>query len=133
MTAVDRDTRCIVGWAVLEKRMYETMQPVIDRAPPARHYFSDDFKTYRQLLYLGGHHIPIPGGKTETYSVEGNNADLRHYLARLRRRSRCFSRCLDALRRAIKLFVYHYNRRQLYIQQFPDYAAYPSDFVSIRI
>ncbi len=28
------------------------------------------------------------------------------------RRSRCFSRSLEALRRAIRLFVYYYNQRQ---------------------
>jgi IS1 family transposase len=30
--------------------------------------------------------------KSQTYSVEGSNADFRRYLARLRRRSRFFSR-----------------------------------------
>lgn len=32
--------------------------------------------------------------KGETYSVEGDNAGLRHYMARLTRRSRCFSKCI---------------------------------------
>jgi insertion element IS1 protein InsB len=49
--------------------------------------------------------------KSQTSSVEGTNADLRHYLARLARRSRCFSRCLEALRRAVDLFVRFYNAR----------------------
>jgi insertion element IS1 protein InsB len=62
--------------------------------------------------------------------VEGVNADLRHYLARLRRKSRCFSRCIHALRRAVRLFVYAYNQRQLYRWRFPAYAAFPMDFVS---
>jgi hypothetical protein len=52
--------------------------------------------------------------KSETYRVEGDNAELRHYLARLARRSRYFSRCVDALRAAIKLFVFAWNSRQLY-------------------
>ena len=50
-------------------------------------------------------------GKSETYSVEGGNADLRHYLARLGRQSRCFSRCFEALRRAVFVFVHCYNER----------------------
>jgi insertion element IS1 protein InsB len=66
--------------------------------------------------------------KSETYSVEGANADLRHYLARLRRRSRCFSRCEKALRNAVKLFVFAYNQRQLYKQQFPNYSPPLMDF-----
>ncbi|MBP9502950.1 MAG: IS1 family transposase [Candidatus Promineofilum sp.] len=36
--------------------------------------------------------------KSETYSVEAGNAELRHYLARLGRKSRCFSRSIKALR-----------------------------------
>ena len=44
--------------------------------------------------------------KRETFRVEGDNAELHHYLARLGRRSRCFSRCFHALRRPVPLFVY---------------------------
>jgi hypothetical protein len=61
--------------------------------------------------------------KSETYSVEGTNADLRHYLARLARRSRCFSRCLNALTRAVGLFMLFYNARQLRRRQYPRYPA----------
>jgi hypothetical protein len=61
--------------------------------------------------------------KSQTYSVEGTNADLRHYLARLARRSRCFSRCIHALRRAVDLFVRFYNARQLKKRKYPRYSA----------
>ena len=60
---------------------------------------------YRQAQYA------IAPGKSQTYSVEGVNADLRHYLARLGRRSRCFSRSVVALARAVALFAYCYNAR----------------------
>jgi hypothetical protein len=62
--------------------------------------------------------------KSQTYSVEGSNADLRHYLARLRRASRSFSRCFKALTRAVELFVYFYNQRQSKKRRFPKYPAY---------
>jgi len=61
--------------------------------------------------------------KSETYSVEAVNADLRHYPARLGRRSRCFSRCIRALRRAVDLFVRCYNARQLRKRKYPQYPA----------
>ena len=48
-----------------------------------------------------------------SFAHEGMNADLRHYLTRLVRRSRCFSRCIHALGRAVDLFVRCYNARQL--------------------
>jgi hypothetical protein len=80
------------------------------------------------------HCFIIPGfiwhspDKSQTYLVEGDNAELRHYLARLARRSRCFSRCLVALTRSIKLFVYAWNRRQLHKKAFPNYHAHLMDF-----
>jgi IS1 family transposase len=51
--------------------------------------------------------------KTQTYTVDGGNADLRYDLARLGRKARCFSRCSVALRRALKRFVWCYNQRQV--------------------
>ena len=51
-------------------------------------------------------------GKEEPYTSESLQANLRTYLKRLARRSRCFSRSLEALRRAVRLFVYSYNHRQ---------------------
>jgi DNA polymerase III alpha subunit len=68
-------------------------------------------------------------GKTETYSVEADNAELRHYLARLARRSRCFSRCPEALKAALKLFMYCFNQRQLHKQRFPNYPAHVYQFI----
>ena len=61
--------------------------------------------------------------------MEADNAELCHYLARLGRKSRCFSRAIDALRCAVKLFVYAWNRRQLHKQAFPRYACHIMDFV----
>ena len=67
--------------------------------------------------------------KSETYRVEGDNAEIRHYLARLVRRSRCFSRCIHALRRAIKLFVHVWNQRQLHRKRYPAYPCHLIEFV----
>ena len=67
----------------------------------AEQYYSDGFPTYQTLVSYPGHHAVMPG-KSQTYSVEADNAELRHYLARLGRRSCCFSRSIDALRRAVR-------------------------------
>jgi len=93
-----------------------------------RGYYSDAFALYERLVYYPGHHAVAPG-KSQTYSVEADNAELRHYLARLGRRSRCFSRSIVALRRAVKLFVHAWNRRQLHKRLYPDYACHVIDFV----
>jgi IS1 family transposase len=63
MTLVERSTRCIVGWAMGEERREAVLQAIVDIAPQALIYFSYSFPTYDAL----------------TYSVEGNNADLRHF------------------------------------------------------
>ncbi len=80
------------------------------------------------MVYYPGHHAVAPGTR-QTYSVEADNAALRHDLARLRRKSRCFSRSIDALRRAVKLFVYAWNRRQLHKRAYPAYTCHVMDFV----
>jgi len=97
------------------------VQRVIDSAPHAARYFSDAFNTYRELCWWGEQASMYE--KSETYSVEGDNAELRHYLARLARRSRCFSKCINALTRAADLFVRFYNARQMKKRKCPRYPA----------
>jgi len=101
---------------------------MIDDAPKAKWYYSDAFDAYNRLWYHFGRYA-VSNGKEDTYSVEACNAELRHYLARLARSSRCFSRCPYALECAIRLFVYCFNSRQLYRQRFPAYPAHVNDFL----
>ena len=122
MMAVSRYSRLIVGVRVLWERSWEQMQALADTLPPANCYCTDDLTVYKELVWPdcpdyewgdegSSEHI-ISYGKEETHTIEGVNADLRTYLGRLKRRSRCFSRCIEALRRAVRLFVWHYNQRQ---------------------
>ncbi|MFV0400764.1 MAG: hypothetical protein ACK5LX_09145, partial [Oscillospiraceae bacterium] len=48
--------------------------------------------------------------KSDTYTVEGINADLRHYIPTLARKSRCFARSIDSLRAVIAVFIDAYNK-----------------------
>lgn len=73
---------------------------------------------------------PSAIGKVDTYSVEADYAELRHYLARLARKSRCVSCCPYVLECALRLFVFCFNSRQLYKQRFPNYTSHVMDFVS---
>jgi IS1 family transposase len=81
---------------VVWERTIEKMQQVVDQGPAAKMYHSDAFPIYNLLGYYPGRYT-VSEGKTDTYSVEGDNAELRHYMARLARKSRCFSRCPHAL------------------------------------
>ena len=109
------------------ERTPAVLQGVIDRAPHAPRCFSDAALVYRELSYRGAHTSMY--NKSETYSVEAVNADLRHYLARLGRRSRCFSQCIPALKRAVDLFVRCYNARQLRKRNYPRYPASLATFI----
>ena len=100
------------------------MQDILFETVQGSAYYSDLFSAYQTVLYWPAIHHPMPD-KSETYSVEGDNAELRHYLTR---RSRCFSRCEKALRKAVKIFVFAFNRRQLFKQQYPKYPAHIINF-----
>jgi len=129
---VDRQTRCILGWKLVWERTQESLQDLVDEAPKAKSYTSDGFDLYALLWYHLGSYEVSPG-KTETYSVEAGNAELRHYLARLARSSRCFSRCPYALACAIRWFVFCFNQRQLKQRSFPNYASHLLDFVYLPL
>lgn len=88
---------------------------------------SDAFPAYDNLYY--GAPYEMRSDKKETYSVEAVNADLRHYLKRLARKSRCFSRRLDSLLKNLRIFAYCYNQRQLMKQKYPQYNLSLIDFL----
>lgn len=108
-------------WKVAWERSQAVMQAIVDHAPKAKWYFSDAFDVYASLWYHWGR-CAVSEGKSDT---EGDNAELRHYLARLARSSRCFSRCPYA----VCLFVYYFNQRQLKKHRFPKYTFHIIDFV----
>ena len=109
------------------KRTQENMQACLDRALGARRYYSDAFPIYEKLYY--GAPFELLKNKSETYSVEAVNADMRHYMKRLARKSRCFSRHIQALKKNMQLFVHCYNKRQIMKRSFPKYSHHLIDFL----
>jgi IS1 family transposase len=104
----------LLSWQIVHERTFESLQPVMDKVPRScERVYSDGLNTYTTLIYFGAVH-EAHTNKSQTYSVEGSNAEIRHYLARLHRRSRCFCRSVQSLKRAFWLFAYCYNRRALY-------------------
>ena len=82
---------------------------MVDNAPPAQSYCSDGWFGYIDVVYPG-RHIRNTQDKSDTFTVEGVNADLRHYIPILARHSRCFARTLETLRSVVEVFVDAYNR-----------------------
>jgi IS1 family transposase len=104
------------------------LQALADDAPQAHWYYSDELVAYQDLAFDSGIHFAMPD-KSQTYSVEGDNAELRHYLAHLVHTARQFSPHIDALCAAVRLFVFYRNHRQLYKPP-SNYPSHLFEFVS---
>jgi insertion element IS1 protein InsB len=100
------------------------MQPFADTLPAVGRYCTDGAAVYGEVIWPEDAWHVVSIAKEETFTIEGINADLRTYLGRLKRRSRCFSRSLEALRRAVRLFVWHYNRRQRVLNRNPKLRSH---------
>ena len=105
---VSRLPRQIVGIDAAFDKSPERIQALVDDAPPAENYATDGFWGYVDVVYPGKH-IRNVSNKNDTFTVEGVNADLRHYIPLLRRRSRCFPRKLETLKAVLKVFADAYN------------------------
>jgi IS1 family transposase len=109
MTMVSRNPRQIVGFDVALDKSPERIQQIVDNSPPANMYYTDGYLGYVDVVYPGKH-IRNIHDKSNTHTVEGVNADLRHYIPVLRRRSRCFARKLETLQAVVEVFVDAYNK-----------------------
>jgi IS1 family transposase len=105
---VSRLPRQIVGIDAAFDKTPERIQAMVDTAPSADNYCTDGYLGYIDVVYPGKHVRNIHN-KNDTYTVEGVNADLRHYIPVLRRRSRCFPRKLETLKAVLHVFADAYN------------------------
>jgi IS1 family transposase len=106
---VSRSPRQIVGLDVAFDKSPERIQRIVDNAPDAALYCSDGWTGYKNIVYPG-EYIQNTVDKSDTFTVEGVNADLRHYIPGLARRSRCFYRSLGTLKAVLQLFTHAYNQ-----------------------
>ena len=60
------------------ERTWNALQQVVDDASRVICCFSDEFVICTQLLYSGTHAVTL--SKSQTFSIEEYNAELRHYL-----------------------------------------------------
>ena len=86
ITLVSREKRQIVGYDIAFDKSREKIQKLVDRSPKADHYYSDAYSAYSEICYYGTH--TALKNKSQTYTVEGVNSDLRHYIPALHRRSK---------------------------------------------
>jgi len=94
----------ILGW-VLGDRSSETFRHLWQTIKAWNSYFyvTDGYPVYVCFLNQEDHLI----SKTYMTRVEGENSRLRHYLARLHRKTFCDSKSVEMLELSIRLLVYY--------------------------
>ncbi len=108
MTMICPEPRMIVGFEVAMDKGAAHIQNIVDGTPEADFYRTDGYHGYLDVVFPGDH-VRNTRDKKDTHNVESINADLRHYIPVLRRRSRCFCRSLETLQAVIEVFVDAYN------------------------
>ncbi len=73
------------------------------RLPGSYFYITDGYVVYKKYLPEEAHII----SKTGMTQVEGQNTRLRHYLARLKRKSLCYSKSEQMLNLSLRLIVHY--------------------------
>lgn len=106
---VSREPCQIIGVDVAMEKSLKYIQNIVDKSPEAKFYCTDGYVGYLDVIYPGKLIRNLPD-KSDTFTVKGINADLRHYIPILVRRSRCFPCSLETLKAVINVFVNAYNR-----------------------
>lgn len=70
-------------------------------------YYSDYWKSYSEIL-VNEKHIQ---SKAETYTVEGYNSRIRHYLARFKRKGKCYSKAQHMMEKSLNLLMLKLNNQ----------------------
>jgi IS1 family transposase len=108
-TMVSRNPRQIVGFDVARDKTPSRIQSIVDNAPYAENYCTDGYSGYMDVVFPG-RHVRNIHDKSDTFTVEGINADLRHYIPILARKSRCFARKIETLYAVVDVFSEAYNK-----------------------
>ena len=109
MTMISREPRQIVSFDVQFDKGAFRLQGIVDSAVYAKNYCTDGNQSYLDVIFPGRHILNIRD-KRDTHIVESINADLRHYISGLARKSRCFYRSLETLQAVLGVFVDAYNK-----------------------
>ena len=90
---MSREKRQIVGYDIAFDKSRKRTQNLVNSSVKANIYYTDSYSSYSERPY-GGLHTSLKN-KSQIYTVEGVNSDLKHCIPLLRRKSKCF---LDLLK-----------------------------------
>ena len=117
--AYDIDGRRVVAW-VLGGRDDATLRRLLDKIGlNGKTFATDDWEDCHRLIPEN----QLFTGKDLTFPIEQDNSNVRHYLARFRRRTKVVSRCRTMVDLSLRL-LHH-------LQDPENYATYAQKFLSI--
>ncbi len=70
-------------------------------------YCTDYWKSYEEILESEFH----IRSKAETYTIEGYNSRIRHYLARFKRKGKCYSKATHMIEKSLNLLMLKLNNQ----------------------
>jgi insertion element IS1 protein InsB len=83
------------------KKLWKKLKPInVDT------YCSDDWKSYKKLIPAEKH----IRSKADTFTVEGFNCRIRHYMARFKRRGLCYSKAVHMIEKSLTLLFLKLNK-----------------------
>ncbi len=96
---------------MLGDRSAETFKPLwqIVHCWHSYFYITDGYKVYQSFIDDADQIVD----KTYMTRVEGENTRLRHYLARLHRKTLCYSKSVDMLKYSVRLLLHYLKYRTL--------------------
>ncbi|WP_394261544.1 IS1 family transposase [Moraxella boevrei] len=74
-------------------------------------FCSDYWKTYQAIIPSHKHRQ----SKKETFTIESYNGRIRHYLARFKRKGKCYTKCHKMIENSLNLLFAKWNGRLSYI------------------
>lgn len=110
--AIDTNSKQILGFVCGKtdtntfKRLYQQLN-----THSIQLFFSDYWKSYRQVI-LKPKHIT---SKAQTFTIEGYNSLIRHFIARFTRKSKCYSKSEKMIENTLNLLFAKWNGSLRYV------------------
>jgi len=118
--AVDCATKRTVGW-IIGSRSAKTFRKLYDKLKgTVRMFYTDDWEVYRKVIPPD----KLTQGKKFTTTIEQNNSNVRHYLARMTRRTKVVSKSKEMLNASLGIccalneYDWHKHFQQIFLSIF---------------
>ena len=118
--AYDPIARRTVAW-VCGGRDDKTLRRLLDKVGiEGRSFLTDDWEGFRRSIPEDQHFV----GKDLTFSIEQDNSNVRHFLARFRRRTKVVSKTVEMVDLSLRIYHHLHDNPQ-------NFAALTAIFLSI--